>query len=158
MKTLNTTEEIIQDIREGRMVIMTDDETRENEGDIVFAASRTTPESVNFMMKHARGLICVPMTAERIQALGLDQMNPNPEDPMKTAFTVSVDAKTAPHLAVKAFKGRTSRVLRDEFPQLLRMNTLWTRSYFVGSAGNASSTTIRRYIESQWEHGTPKDR
>ena len=71
---------------------------------------------------------------------------------------VSVDAKTAPHLAVKAFKGRTSRVLRDEFPQLLRMNTLWTRSYFVGSAGNASSTTIRRYIESQWEHGTPKDR
>ena len=94
MKSLHTTEEIIQDIREGRMVIMTDDETRENEGDIVFAASKTTPERVNFMMKFARGLICIPMTADRIQALGLDQMNPNPEDPMKTAFTMSVDAKT----------------------------------------------------------------
>jgi putative transposase len=71
---------------------------------------------------------------------------------------VSVDPKVSPHLAVRAFKGRTSRVLRQEFPQLLRMNTLWTRSYFVGSAGNASSTTIRRYIETQWDHGTPKDR
>ena len=70
---------------------------------------------------------------------------------------VSVDPKTAPHIAVKAFKGRTSRVLRDEFPHLLRMNTLWTRSYFVGSAGNASSATIQKYIEAQWEHGTPQD-
>ena len=71
---------------------------------------------------------------------------------------VSVDPKTAPHIAVKAFKGRTSRVLRDEFSQLLRMNTLRTRSYFVGTAGNASSATIRKYLEAQWEQGTPKDR
>ena len=55
MDPVSTTEEIIQDIREGRMVIMTDDETRENEGDIIFAASQTTPEKVNFMMKYARG-------------------------------------------------------------------------------------------------------
>lgn len=70
---------------------------------------------------------------------------------------VSVDPLRSPHLIVKAFKGRSSRVLREEFPHLMRMNTLWTRSYFVGSAGNASSATIRKYIEQQWEHGTPKD-
>jgi 3,4-dihydroxy 2-butanone 4-phosphate synthase/GTP cyclohydrolase II len=114
MKPLNTTEEIIQDIREGRMVIMTDDETRENEGDIVFAASKTTPELVNFMMKFARGLICVPMTADRIQVLGLDQMNPNPEDPMKTAFTVSVDAKTGVTTGISAYdRNRTIELLAD---------------------------------------------
>ena len=93
MTLLNSMEEIIRDIREGRMVIMTDDETRENEGDLIFAAQKTTPEMVNFMMKFGRGLICVPMTAERVHELGLDQMNPDPEDSMKTAFTVSVDAK-----------------------------------------------------------------
>ena len=114
MKTLNTIEEIIQDIREGRMVIMTDDENRENEGDIVFAASKATPEMVNFMMKHARGLICVPMTSERIQALGLDQMNPNPEDPMKTAFTVSVDAKAGITTGISAYdRNRTIELLAD---------------------------------------------
>ncbi len=111
---LNTTEEILQDIREGRMVIMTDDETRENEGDIVFAASKTTPEMVNFMMKFARGLICVPMTADRIQALGLDQMNPSPEDPMKTAFTVSVDARAGITTGISAYdRNRTIELLAD---------------------------------------------
>jgi 3,4-dihydroxy 2-butanone 4-phosphate synthase/GTP cyclohydrolase II len=112
--TVNKMEEIVQDIREGRMVIMTDDETRENEGDIVFAASKTTPEMVNFMMKYARGLICVPMTADRIHALGLDQMNPNPEDPMKTAFTVSVDAKTGITTGISAYdRNRTIELLAD---------------------------------------------
>ena len=118
MKTLNTTEEIIQDIREGRMVIMTDDETRENEGDIVFAASKTTPEMVNFMMKYARGLICVPMAAERIHALGLDQMNPHPEDSMKTAFTVSVDAKAGVTTGISAYdRNHTIELLADSKTQ-----------------------------------------
>ena len=115
---INTTEEILQDIREGRMVIMTDDETRENEGDIVFAASKTTPAMVNFMMKFARGLICVPMTADRIQILGLDQMNPHPEDPMKTAFTVSVDAKTGITTGISAYdRNRTIELLSDSTTQ-----------------------------------------
>ncbi len=110
----STTEEIIQDIREGRMVIMTDDETRENEGDIVFAASKTTPEMVNFMMKYARGLICGPMAADRIQVLGLDQMNPNPEDSMKTAFTVSVDARVGITTGISAYdRNRTIELLAD---------------------------------------------
>ena len=110
----NTPEEIIQDIHDGRMVIMTDDETRENEGDIVFAASKTTPEMVNFMMKFARGLICVPMAEDRIQALGLDQMNPNPEDPMKTAFTVSVDARAGVTTGISAYdRNRTIELLAE---------------------------------------------
>jgi 3,4-dihydroxy 2-butanone 4-phosphate synthase/GTP cyclohydrolase II len=69
---------------------------------------------VNFMMKHARGLICVPMTAESIQALGLDQMNPSPEDPMKTAFTVSVDAKMGVTTGISAYdRNRTIELLAD---------------------------------------------
>ncbi len=110
----STIEEIIEDIRQGRMVIMTDDETRENEGDIVFAASKATPEMVNFMMRHACGLICVPMATDRIKALGLDQMNPNPEDPMKTAFTVSVDAKIGVTTGISAYdRHRTIELLAD---------------------------------------------
>ncbi len=114
MALLNTTQEIIQDIREGRMVIMTDDETRENEGDLIFAAQKTTPEMVNFMMKFGRGLICVPMTGERIHEIGLDQMNPNPEDSMKTAFTVSVDAKAGVSTGISAYdRNRTIELLAD---------------------------------------------
>lgn len=114
MALLNSIQEIIQDIREGRMVIMTDDETRENEGDLIFAAQKTTPEMVNFMMKFGRGLICVPMAAERIHEIGLDQMNPNPEDSMKTAFTVSVDAKAGVSTGISAYdRNRTIELLAD---------------------------------------------
>src|SRR3989338_522189 len=88
----NSIEDIIADIKTGQMVIIADDESRENEGDLVFAAQFVTPEKVNFMMKHARGLICVPLTDERLSALGLWNMVTGMEDSMKTAFTVSVDA------------------------------------------------------------------
>lgn len=114
MKLLNTINEIIQDLREGRMVIMTDDETRENEGDLIFAAEKTTPEMINFMMKFGRGLICVPMAEERIHTLDLDPMNPNPEDSMKTAFTVSVDAKTGITTGISAYdRNHTIELLAD---------------------------------------------
>jgi 3,4-dihydroxy 2-butanone 4-phosphate synthase/GTP cyclohydrolase II len=84
----------IEDIRQGKMVIVADDEDRENEGDLVCAASEITPEAVNFMLRHARGLICVAMTNERADELGLPLMTENNTDPNKTAFTVSVDAAT----------------------------------------------------------------
>lgn len=114
MLPLNTIDEILQEIREGRMVIMTDDETRENEGDIVFAAEKTNPTMVNFMMKFGRGLICVPMSEDRIYALGLEPMNSNPEDPMKTAFTVSVDAKAGVTTGISAYdRNRTIELLAD---------------------------------------------
>jgi putative transposase len=63
---------------------------------------------------------------------------------------VAADTKTKPEIVVKRFKGRSSHVLRQEFPELLRMPTLWTRSYFISTAGNVSSETIQRYIENQW--------
>jgi 3,4-dihydroxy 2-butanone 4-phosphate synthase/GTP cyclohydrolase II len=85
-------EDAIQDIRDGRIVIVADDEDRENEGDLVCAAARITPEIVNFMTLHGRGLICVPITTDRADALGLGPMTEQNQDYLGTAFTVSVDA------------------------------------------------------------------
>jgi len=64
---------------------------------------------------------------------------------------VSADTKSRPEIVVKRFKGRSSRYLRREFPELLKMPTLWTRSYFISTAGNVSGSTIKRYIEKQWD-------
>src|SRR5687768_10657368 len=86
-------EEAIDEIRAGRMVIVCDDEDRENEGDLVMAAQFATPEAINFMAKEARGLICLALTPERCDALGLDLMAAKNEDPLKTAFTISIDAR-----------------------------------------------------------------
>jgi 3,4-dihydroxy 2-butanone 4-phosphate synthase/GTP cyclohydrolase II len=85
-------EDAIRDIAAGKMVIVADDEDRENEGDLVCAASEITAESVNFMTKHGRGLICVALTVERADALDLPLMTEQSGDPQRTAFTVSVDA------------------------------------------------------------------
>ncbi len=84
-------EEAIAEIREGRMVIVADDEDRENEGDLVVAASRISPETVNFMARHARGLICVALTPARAEQLGLPLMAEQNTEAFRTAFTVSVD-------------------------------------------------------------------
>ena len=88
----DTVEKAIEDIREGRMVIVADDEDRENEGDLVMAAAKVTPDHVNFMTKHGRGLICVALTDERADALDLPLMTQRNTDPQETAFTISVDA------------------------------------------------------------------
>jgi 3,4-dihydroxy 2-butanone 4-phosphate synthase/GTP cyclohydrolase II len=85
-------EDAIEDIRAGRLVIVADDEDRENEGDLVGAASLVTPETINTMARHGRGLICVAVTPERADALGLPPMTEQNQDYMGTAFTVSVDA------------------------------------------------------------------
>ena len=90
---LNTIEEAIQDIRDGKVIIVVDDENRENEGDFLAASSQITPETINFMATHGRGLICAPLTESRCRALELDMMVTNNTDPMETAFTVSVDLK-----------------------------------------------------------------
>jgi 3,4-dihydroxy 2-butanone 4-phosphate synthase/GTP cyclohydrolase II len=82
----------IADIRKGRMVIVTDDADRENEGDLVMAASKITPTAVNFMAKHGRGLICAPITEERARQMGLQRMVAHNREMHQTDFTVSVDA------------------------------------------------------------------
>jgi 3,4-dihydroxy 2-butanone 4-phosphate synthase/GTP cyclohydrolase II len=88
----DSVEEAIEEIRRGRMVIVADDEDRENEGDLVMAAAAVTPDHINFMTKHGRGLICVTLTEERADELDLPLMTDRNTDPQLTAFTISVDA------------------------------------------------------------------
>lgn len=90
---LNTIEEAIEDIRQGKVIIVVDDEDRENEGDFLAAAEMATPEMINFMATHGRGLICAPLTENRCKELGLHAMVHNNTDHMETAFTVSVDLR-----------------------------------------------------------------
>jgi len=90
---LSSIEEIIEDARNGRMFILVDDEDRENEGDLVIPAQMATPDAINFMAKHGRGLICLAMTRQRIEQLGLPAMSPDNGTRHQTAFTVSIEAK-----------------------------------------------------------------
>ena len=90
---LNTIEEAIEDIRQGKVIIVVDDEDRENEGDFLAAAEKVTPEMINFMATHGKGLICAPLTEKRCDELELQSMVKNNTDHMETAFTVSVDLK-----------------------------------------------------------------
>lgn len=89
---LNSTQELIEDIKHGKMVILMDDEDRENEGDLVIAANAVTPEVINFMTKHARGLICLTLTKEKCEQLGLPLMVTNNTAQLETNFTISIDA------------------------------------------------------------------
>ncbi|MEN8776559.1 MAG: 3,4-dihydroxy-2-butanone-4-phosphate synthase [Polaribacter sp.] len=90
---LNNIADAIQDIRNGKIIIVVDDENRENEGDFLAAAEKVTPEMINFMATHGRGLICTPLTEKRCKDLDLGMMVYNNTDPMETAFTVSVDLR-----------------------------------------------------------------
>jgi 3,4-dihydroxy 2-butanone 4-phosphate synthase/GTP cyclohydrolase II len=90
---LNTIEEAINDIRNGKIIIVVDDENRENEGDFLAAAEKISPEMINFMATHGRGLICAPLTEKRCEELQLGMMVNNNTDPMETGFTVSVDLR-----------------------------------------------------------------
>ncbi|MDJ0815197.1 MAG: bifunctional 3,4-dihydroxy-2-butanone-4-phosphate synthase/GTP cyclohydrolase II [Desulfobacterales bacterium] len=95
-------EEAIRDIREGRMIILVDDEDRENEGDLCMAAEKVTPDAVNFMAKYGRGLICMPMVADKIDALELPLMVDNNTSPYGTGFTVSIEARCGVSTGISA--------------------------------------------------------
>src|SRR5215216_2343908 len=85
-------DDVLSDIAKGRMVIVTDDADRENEGDLVMAAEKVTPEAVNFMATHGRGLICEPITEDRAERLGLQRMVVENRESFRTDFTITVDA------------------------------------------------------------------
>ena len=107
-------EDVIRDIRAGRMVVVTDDADRENEGDLVMAAEKATAASVNFMATHGRGLVCVPITEERAQALALERMTRENREAHKTDFTVAVDAARGISTGISAGdRARTIAVLVD---------------------------------------------
>ncbi|WP_298093121.1 3,4-dihydroxy-2-butanone-4-phosphate synthase [uncultured Sphingomonas sp.] len=111
---LSSPEEIIDEARNGRMFILVDDEDRENEGDLVIPAQMATPEKVNFMARHGRGLICLAMTKERVDALGLPLMSRNNGTRHETAFTVSIEAKEGVTTGISAAdRARTISVAID---------------------------------------------
>ena len=106
--------EILEELRAGRMVVLVDDEDRENEGDIIIAAEKTTPEAVNFMAQHGRGLICLALTAERIDALQIPPMTSSNTSRFQTAFHVSIEAATGVSTGISAFdRARTIQVAVD---------------------------------------------
>ena len=107
----DSVESAIEDIRNGKLIIVTDDENRENEGDLVCAASLITPEKINFMITHARGLVCAPITEERAKELGI--LRPPSTDHFKTAFTESVDALTGSTGISAADRANTVKTLID---------------------------------------------
>jgi 3,4-dihydroxy 2-butanone 4-phosphate synthase / GTP cyclohydrolase II len=108
-------EELIREIKEGRMIILLDDENRENEGDLLIASEMVTPEAVNFMTKHARGLICIPVTEQTAKEKQLDLMTYNNTESKHTNFTVSVDYRHGTTTGISAFdRYKTIRALIDE--------------------------------------------
>ena len=107
-------EEAVEEIRAGRILVVVDDEDRENEGDLLMAADKVTPEAVNFMAKHGRGLICMPMMGERLDQLQISMMVSDNTAPLGTAFTVSVDARRGVTTGTSAFdRAVTIRTLVD---------------------------------------------
>ena len=107
-------ESVITDIRRGKMVIVVDDEDRENEGDLIMAGEHATAKAINFMAKHGRGLICVPTSGDRLRQLGVERMVPSNQETFKTDFQVSVDAATGITTGISAKdRARTIQVMAD---------------------------------------------
>lgn len=108
MNDFDSVEDAIKDIASGKMVIVTDDESRENEGDLIMAASKVTPEAINHMIVHARGLICVPLVRNQLSRLGISSMVPHNREAQGTDFTVSVDAAEGITTGISAFDRATT--------------------------------------------------
>src|SRR5579862_7262222 len=112
----NTIEETLQDIRQGKIVVLVDDEDRENEGDLIVAAEKVTPEAINFMAKEGRGLICLALTPERVEELRLPPMTQENTAAFGTAFTVSIDARHGISTGISA-ADRATTVLKAIHPK-----------------------------------------
>ena len=107
-------EEVLEELRQGKAVIVTDDANRENEGDLILAAEKATPELINFMIKHTSGVICVPMEGEDLDRLDLPLMTVRNTESMRTAYTISADARVGVSTGISAAdRSRTIRLLAD---------------------------------------------
>src|SRR5690606_165079 len=107
-------EQIIDEARNGRMFILVDDEDRENEGDLIIPAQMATPDAINFMAMHGRGLICLALARQRVDALGLQPMSRNNRSRMETAFTTSIEAREGVTTGISAAdRARTISVAID---------------------------------------------
>ena len=106
--------EVLSDLKKGKLVIIVDDADRENEGDLIVAAEHATPTNINFMAKHGRGIICVPMESKRLDDLGIDMMVSHNADEFKTAWTISIDAKRGITTGISAYdRSKTVHTLID---------------------------------------------
>ncbi len=111
---LDTVERAIEDIAAGKAVVVVDDEDRENEGDIIFAAAKATPELMAFTIRHSSGVICVPMPGDMLERLEIPLMTPHNKDKLRTAYTISVDARDGVSTGISAAdRAHTARVLAD---------------------------------------------
>ncbi|MFA7384351.1 MAG: 3,4-dihydroxy-2-butanone-4-phosphate synthase, partial [Desulfurivibrionaceae bacterium] len=111
---VSSIEEVIDEIRAGKMIILVDDEDRENEGDLYMAAEKVTPEAINFMATHGRGLICLTLTPDHLEQLQIPMMVQNNKSPFETAFTVSIEASTGVTTGISAAdRARTILVAAD---------------------------------------------
>ena len=127
MSDFATVEQAIEDIKNGKMIVVVDDEDRENEGDLIVAAATVTPEDINFMATYAKGLICTPIDGKRLDELNIGQMVVNNTDNHETAFTVSIDAYDTECCAAPAIRRRrrTSRASRASIRQVFAARS-WT--------------------------------
>ncbi|TCI99896.1 bifunctional 3,4-dihydroxy-2-butanone-4-phosphate synthase/GTP cyclohydrolase II [Aeromicrobium sp. IC_218] len=111
---LDSIERAIADVREGKAIVVVDDEGRENEGDIIFAASKATPALMAFLVRHSSGLVCAPVVGEILDRLAIPLMTPHNRDPLRTAYTVSIDARDGVTTGISAAdRARTCRMLAD---------------------------------------------
>ncbi|MCH8209244.1 MAG: 3,4-dihydroxy-2-butanone-4-phosphate synthase, partial [Nitrospinae bacterium] len=114
MKIFSPIEDAIENVKKGKFIVIVDDEDRENEGDLMIAAEKVTPAAINFMAKHGRGLICLTLTAQRTEELGLPMMVQDNQSSFGTPFTVSVDAKSGITTGISAAdRARTIRIAVD---------------------------------------------
>ena len=120
---LDSIERAIADIRDGKAIIVVDDEGRENEGDIIFAASKATPELMAFLVRYSSGLICAPTTGEILDRLSIPLMTPHNREMMRTAYTISIDARDGITTGISAAdRARTCRVLADSATEPFELN------------------------------------
>jgi 3,4-dihydroxy 2-butanone 4-phosphate synthase / GTP cyclohydrolase II len=120
---LDSIERAIADFRDGKAIVVVDDEDRENEGDIIFAASKATPELMAFLVRYSSGLICAPITGEILDRLAIPLMTPHNREKMRTAYTVSIDARDGITTGISAAdRARTCRVLADSATEPFELN------------------------------------
>ena len=119
-RSLSTIESALQDLRRAKMIVLVDDEDRENEGDLVMAASAVTPEAINFMAKYARGLICLTLTPPDIERLRIPMMVKENSSRFGTAFTVSIEARMELRRGFRRMTGRE----RSRWPSIRKVDPL----------------------------------
>ena len=131
--SLSSIEDAVKDIRDGKMIIIVDDEDRENEGDLVCAAEKVTPEIINFMATHGRGLICLPLTEERCEELQLIPQTSDNTSSMGTAFTISIEAREGVTTGISA-ADRATTILKAVDPASRAAASTLSRAWSISAA------------------------